>query len=154
MIKLAPNINNLPQLVWNQNGPMGSPEGHLNGLVGFWNGHVDSPDGPVLPSRKNPKLFIQKIYSFKKNLKLFIQRFYSFKKKSEIIHSKNLFIQENPKLFIQKKYSFKWKTDYRPWLKGTQFLAKRGPKGDPFWRKRGPKIRFFQNCSQRANMLK
>ena len=42
---------NLPQWAWDQNGPMGSPEGHLNGLVGFWNGHVDSPDGPVLPSR-------------------------------------------------------------------------------------------------------
>ena len=34
--------------------------------------------------------------------------------------------------------------------KGTQFLAK----GDPFGCKRGPKIRIFQNCSQRANMLK
>ena len=45
-----------------------------------------------------------------------------------------------------------------PQSQGDPKIVKRGPnfwqKGDPFWRKRGPKIWIFQNCSQRANMLK
>ena len=36
----------------------------------------------------------------------------------QIIHSKNLFIQNNPKLFIQRNYSFKRKMEYRPGLRG------------------------------------
>ena len=67
--------------------------------------------------------------------------------------------------FWQAKWSQVCNLCTVPQSKGDPKILKRGPKGDPILskkgtkrgpkrRKRGPKIRFFQNCSQKANMSK